>query len=127
MMNGPGGPEQAARSQGREPPPPRRPVRSARRPVPVRAAPQREPARGPVSPRLFQLREPPRHFGAVTVLVIALHVAIVAWAIRARVTSAKPAPEPVKVALKLPIRKVPVNEPPGGAPKRPPPARPHVR
>jgi hypothetical protein len=63
----------------------------------------------------------------VTVLVIALHVAIVAWAIRARVTSAKPAPEPVKVALKLPIRKVAVNEPPGGALKRPPPARPYVR
>jgi hypothetical protein len=60
------------------------------------------------------------------VLVVALHVAVLGWAVRTRVAPARPAPEPVKVAIKLPIRKVAVNEQPGGAPKRPPPARTHV-
>jgi hypothetical protein len=63
----------------------------------------------------------------LTVLVIALHVAMIAWVVHARVTTVTPAPEPVKVVLKVPIRKVAVLEPPGGGPKRPLPAHPHVR
>src|SRR5262249_49529889 len=107
-MKGPGGPEQAALSQS--PQPSRRPVRTARRPHPVRATPVRDSPHRPVAPLLFQLREPRRHFGVLTVLVIALHVAMIAWVVRTRVVASTPAPEPVKVVLKLPIKKVAVKE-----------------
>ena len=71
-------------------------------------------------PPLFQVREPPRRFAAPVMLAVVLHVAVIGWSTLTRA----PPPEPVRVALKLPVRKVAVNEPPGGGPKAPsPPAR----
>ncbi|HVP61430.1 MAG TPA: hypothetical protein VMT11_12770 [Myxococcaceae bacterium] len=80
-------------------------------------------------PLLFQLREPRRRFLGPFVLVVALHAALIGWTNQLPPPPARPVTQPVKVALRLPPRKVAVNEPPGGGPKRPPsPARhPHPR
>ncbi|HTS80614.1 MAG TPA: hypothetical protein VMH40_08445 [Myxococcaceae bacterium] len=79
-----------------------------------------------ISP-LFQVREPPRRFLGPIVLVVVLHVAVLGWALRAHTSLARTPPAPVTVALRLPIRKVAVNDAPGGGPKRPPAARHPVR
>jgi len=74
-------------------------------------------------PPLFQVRDPPRRFAAPVVLAVVLHVGVIGWS-ASQALSRAPPPEPVRVVLKLPVRKVAVNEPPGGGPKRPsPPAR----
>ena len=52
-----------------------------------------------------------------------LHAGILSWATHAVLAPIPPAPEPVKVVLRLPVRKVAVREPPGGG--SPPPARHH--
>src|SRR5215468_6280697 len=78
---------------------------------------------GVPGPALFQSREPRRRFFAPLILVMVLHVGILAWATRAVAGPIPPPPEPVKVVLRLPVRKVAVNQPSGGGP--PPPARHH--
>jgi hypothetical protein len=76
---------------------------------------------GPDRPRLFQVREQRRHFLGPFLLVIALQALVISGSLRTR-----PAPQPkppVKVVFKLPVRKVAVNDLPGGAPahaSRPP-------
>lgn len=77
--------------------------------------------RGDDRPPLFRVHEPPRRFLAPFALTILLHAGVIGWNLARPPPRAKPAPEPVKVAIWLPPRKVPVNEPPGGGPKRPPP------
>ena len=74
-------------------------------------------------PALFQIREPRRRFFAPFVLVLVLHAGILVWAARAVVEPIPPRAEPVKVVLRLPVRKVAVSEPLGGGP--PPPPRRH--
>ena len=74
-------------------------------------------------PPLFQVRDPPRRFAAPVVLAVVLHVGVIGWSASQALSRDSPA-EPVRVVLKLPVRKVAVNEPPGGGPKQPsPPAR----
>ena len=81
---------------------------------------------GQERPLLFQIREPRRRFVVPLVLVAALHAWLIAWASHLPPRPLPP-PEPVRVTLRLPPRKVPVRETPGGAPARPPPpARRHV-
>lgn len=72
---------------------------------------------------LFQIREPRRRFLGPFFLVLVLHAGVVLWASRPVAAPIRPAAEPVKVVLKLPVRKVAVREPPGGGP--PPLARHH--
>jgi hypothetical protein len=72
---------------------------------------------------LFQVHEPRRRFLGPFLLVLLLHGGMVLWTGRAVAAPIRPAAEPVKVLLRLPVRKVAVNEPPGGGP--PPPARHH--
>jgi hypothetical protein len=74
-------------------------------------------------PSLFQIREPRRSFLAPLLLVVLLHAEVIVWASRGVPQPIQPAAEPVKVLLKLPVRKVAVNQPPGGGP--PAPARRH--
>jgi hypothetical protein len=74
-------------------------------------------------PSLFQVHEPRRRFLGPFLLVLSLHGGMVLWTSRAVAEPIRPAAEPVKVVLRLPVRKVAVNEPPGGGP--PPPARHH--
>jgi len=78
-------------------------------------------------PPLFQVREPPRRFAAPLVVAVVLHVGVIGWT-ASRVLPSSPRAEPVRVALKLPVRKVAVNEPPGGGSERlsPPARRPRV-
>ena len=80
-------------------------------------------------PPLFQIREPRRRFAGPFLLVMGLHAGVLVGAARRLTVDSKPAAEPVKVVLRLPIRKMAVNEPPGGGAKRPPPParRPRVR
>ncbi len=80
----------------------------------------RPPGENP-SPPLFQIREPPRRFLGPFLLVAALHAGLLVWTGQMRPPPAKPAAEPVEIVLRLPPRKVAVNEPPGGGPRRPPP------
>src|SRR5678816_1367940 len=80
-------------------------------------------ARGVTGPSLFQIREPRRSFLGPFLLIALLHAGVIAWAARRVTIETRPPPEPVKVVLKLPIRKVAVNEPPGGGPSRPSPPR----
>jgi hypothetical protein len=75
---------------------------------------------GPDSARLFQVREPRRRFLGPFLLVIALHALVIGESIRTYGRHAEPAKQPVRVVLKLPIRKVAVNEAPGGSATRPP-------
>jgi len=86
---------------------------------------------GATGPSLFQIREPRRSFVGPFLLVILLHAGVLAAAARRVTAQTKLPPEPVKVVLKLPIRKVAVDEPPGGGPARParppPPHRQKVR
>ena len=75
---------------------------------------------GPDRPRLFQVREQRRHFLGPFLLVIALHALVISGLLRTR-----PAPQPkppVRVVLKLPVRKVAVNDLPE-AHRRTPPVR----
>jgi len=72
---------------------------------------------------LFQVREPRRRFLAPFLLVVVLHVGILAWATRSVAEPLRPPLEPVKLVLRLPVRKVAVNQPAGGGP--PPPVRHH--
>ena len=78
-------------------------------------------------PALFQVREPRRRFFAPSVLVLVLHAGILVWAARAVVEPIRPAAAPVRVVLRLPVRKVAVDQPPGGGPPPPPRRRPHRR
>lgn len=78
---------------------------------------------GGTDPSLFQIREPRRSFVGPFLLVTLLHAGVLVAASRRVTVETRPAPEPVKVALKLPVRKVAVDEPPGGGPGRPPPPR----
>jgi hypothetical protein len=81
---------------------------------------------GDASPSLFQIHEPRRRFLLPFLGVLAVHVGLVVWGDRQRTIQPRPAPERVKLVLRLPVRKVAVNEPPGGGPRQPPaPARPH--
>jgi len=75
-----------------------------------------------LKPSLFQVREPRRRFFGPLVLVMVLHAAVLVWASRTVAEPIRPAPEPLKVVLRLPVRKVAVNEPAGGGP---PPVRRH--
>jgi hypothetical protein len=76
---------------------------------------------GGQGPALFQIREPRRRFLAPSVLVMVLHAAILVWAARAVVEPTRAvASQPVKVVLRLPVRKVAVNQPPGGGTPAPP-------
>ncbi|HEY3586858.1 MAG TPA: hypothetical protein VGK85_06890 [Myxococcaceae bacterium] len=72
---------------------------------------------------LFQVREARRRFLGPFLLVMVLHAGIFFLATRAVLVPIRPAPEPVKLVLRLPVRKVAVREPPGGG--SPPPARHH--
>lgn len=72
-------------------------------------------------PPLFQAREPRRRFIGPLVLVTVLHAMVIGWVVRKPPSRPATAREPVPVALRLPPRKVAVNQPPGGGPKRPPP------
>jgi len=82
----------------------------------------RVPGGEPGSP-LFHVREPRRRFLGPFLLVAVLHTGVVVWASRAVAEPVRPAKEPVKVVLRLPVRKVAVREPTGGGP--PPPVRHH--
>jgi hypothetical protein len=85
-------------------------------------------------PLLFQSRDPRRRFLGPFLLVIVLHAAVLALTSRMPPPPpAKPPAEPLKLVLRLPPRKVAVDEAPGGGPRRPPPpanrpqARRHLR
>ena len=76
-----------------------------------------------LAPSLFQVRDPRRRFVGPFLLVIVLHAGMLLVASRPVAVPIRPAPAEVKVVFRLPIRKVAVNELPGGGP--PPPARHH--
>jgi outer membrane biosynthesis protein TonB len=78
---------------------------------------------GELGSSLFHVHEPRRRFLGPFLLVAVLHTGVVLWASRAVAEPVLPAKEPVKVVLKLPVRKVAVREPPGGGP--PPPVQHH--
>jgi len=74
---------------------------------------------GPDRPSLFYVREPRRHFVVPLLLVLALHALVIGGSLRTLPPPPQPKP-PVKVVLKLPIKKIAVNDLPGGAPAHAP-------
>jgi hypothetical protein len=77
---------------------------------------------------MFQVHEPRRRFLTPLLAVVLLHVGVIVWAGRPHPVQARSLPEPVKVVLKLPVRRMAIQELPGGGPKvEPPRARPHRR
>lgn len=72
---------------------------------------------GAERPRLFEVREPRRQFVGPFLIVLALHALVIGASLRRRGPPPEPRP-PVKVVFRLPVRKVAVNDLPGGAPAR---------